>query len=183
MKIKKQLLNSYLFKIGTLSQLKSYTSKINFLSIGKNIFKTNNKIKSKNFILYDRTVTLRNPVKVLLDITNKINFKKIIPLYTTQNMMILKYKPDYSVFVDRGYSKLIEDNLEYLYDKFSNYYCRVYELFVKKYPLRSKESKIEFSEKMFDFLLFKLDMENHKELEEITDDEIVTLLVDYFTNL
>lgn len=184
MKIKKQLLNSYLFKIKTLSYLKSFTNKINFLNKGEELFNTNNKIKERNFILYDRTITLRNPIKKLMDVSGKISFKKIIPIHISENIIVLKYKPDFSIFMDKGYSKFIENNIEYLYEKISNYYDKVYELFIKKYPLRGKESKMEFSEKIFDFLLFKLDMENHKKLEDITDDNLVMLLVDYFkTNL
>lgn len=178
----KKLLNRNKTFLKILNLLEVDESKITFTKKPNILQKAETFMRVKNYKITTTGSVLRYPV-VLLSRTNVyIPVTKFEKLLVNSNINVMKFIPNTSKYQD--YSNLITSNLEYLYDSSYRYFTDVYTAFLNKLKIKAHEKHIEFNEDMFDLILFQINEMNLKTKEDITDELIINIIVDYiYSNL
>lgn len=125
---------------------------------------------------------IKYPFLKIWESANAISCLDLKVICSNETYLVLKFIPDFSEYNESEYSKIIIKNIEKLYNRISNYFNEVYEVILRKFPVKANEEKIEFTERAFKLILFQIKLKNFNSYEEITDKIIISILVDYFNS-
>ncbi|WP_330112479.1 hypothetical protein VSU16_14930 (plasmid) [Cetobacterium somerae] len=180
--MKKNLLLNTLVKITSIKGLRIDLTNIEFSGKPKLIKQYDTILNLKKKPILDVISIIRYPIFNLHNSYNNISLIKFNKIHTTESSVILKFIPDFGPYNNCGYNKIILDNIEKIYARTSNYFNDVYDAFLKKYTIKAKENRLEFSEKIFDLVLYRINLKKINTYDEITDEMIVSILIDYFNS-
>lgn len=180
--MKKNLLLNNLVKITSIKGLRIDLTNIEFSGKPKLIKQYDTILNLKKEPILDIVSIIRHPIFNLYNSYNNISVIKFNKIHSTESSLILKFIPDFEPYNNCGYNKIILDNIDKIYTRTSNYFNDVYNAFLKKYTIKAKENRLEFSEKIFDLVLYRINLKKINTYDEITDEMIVSILIDYFNS-
>lgn len=179
--MRKNLLYDSFTRLTSLRGIRSDLLELSFKDKPELLITNYNPIKIGIESFYENYSILRYPV-VNFSNYNNISCIDIQKIMNNDSNLILKFVPDFGIYKDSNYSEVIIDNIESIYNRVTYYFDEIYEAILSKYQIKAKEEKIEFSEKIFDLILFRIDLKRVNTYDEITDEMIVSILVDYFNS-
>lgn len=180
--MKKNLLLNTLVKITSIKGFRVDLTNIEFGNKPKLIKEYDTVLNLKESPILDIISIIRYPIFNLYNSYNNISLIELNKIHVTDSNMILKFIPDFWTYNDCGYNRVILDNIDNIYIRTSNYFNDVYDAFLNKYTIKAKESRLIFSEKIFDLVLYRINLNSINTYEDLTDEMIVSILVDYFNS-
>lgn len=180
--MRKPFLNSVTAKIREIELLNTANIPIHFIGRAKEICSIKGKICHKDGIIHSAIVTLFNPIVLLENIRGNINLQSTELLATLNTFLSLQCVVDKARYDGEGYSSILMDNIDDLLVRSSGLYSAVKREFENRYSIKGKEPLPVFTEKEFDLILFRLNLNKYEKYEEITDKILINVIITGFKN-
>lgn len=180
--MQKPFLFSVTTKIKEIELLNTANISLPFIGLGDEVLSIKGKVRHKDGMIGSIVTTLFNPIVSVATVKGKIRLQSTELLSSITTFLSLECVVDKARYIGEGYSTILMDNIDDLLKRCSGLYTATKREFEIRYVIKGKEPLPVFTEKEFDLILFRLNLNKYKEYEEITDKVLVNIIVTGFKN-